>query len=112
MEAIYRFALYFLMGGCTTLAASYLNETGKGGAAAMVASLPVFFLLTSLIAYYASGPQTAIDYARGMVLANVPWLVAVVVFGFGIHQGYHPLVTAAFSVILYLLIMSAAAGLI
>src|SRR5574343_1799062 len=99
MEAIYRFALYFLLGGCTTLAASYLNESGKGGAAAMVASLPVFFILTALIAYYASGPQTAIDYARGMVLANVPWLVAVVVFGFGIHQGYHPIATAALSVI-------------
>jgi hypothetical protein len=112
VEAIYRFALYFVLGGCTTLAASYLNESGKGGAAAMVASLPVFFVLTALIAYYASGPQTAIDYSKGMVLANVPWLVAVVMFGFGIHQGYHPLITAAFAVILYLLIMAATAGLV
>jgi hypothetical protein len=112
MEAIYRFALYFFLGGITTLAASYLNETGKGGAAAMVASLPIFFVMTALIAYYASGPQTAIDYSKGMVLANVPWLVAVVMFGFGIHQGYHPIGSAVLAVVLYVLIMAATAGLV
>jgi hypothetical protein len=112
MEQLYRFALYFVMGGCTTLAASYLNESGKGGAAALVASLPIFFLMTALIAYYASGPSVAVDYAKGMVFANVPWLVAVVIFGFGIHQGYHPLLTAGLALVMYLLIMFATSGLV
>lgn len=112
MEQLYRFALYFLLGGLTTLGASYMNECGKGGAAAMVASLPIFFLMTALIAYYTSGATVAVDYARGMIIANVPWLVAVAMFGFGIHSGWHPLVCAAMAAVLYLLIMGVAGGLI
>ena len=112
MEQLYRYILYFVFGGSTLLATSYLNEGGRGGMAAMVASLPLFFLSTALIAYYASGPAVAVEYAKGMVLANVPWLVAVVVFGWGIHQGYHPLVTAGLAMVLYLLIMGATAGLV
>ncbi len=107
-----RYALYFVMGGCTTLAASYLNESGKGGAAAMVASLPIFFVMTALIAYYSSGPSVAVDYAKGMVFANIPWLVAVVIFGFGIHQGYNPILTSVLAVAIYLLIMFAVSGLV
>jgi hypothetical protein len=112
MDQLCRYILYFIFGGSTLLATSYLNESGKGGMAAMVASLPLFFLSTALIAYYSAGPTVAVDYARGMVLANVPWLVAVVMFGFGIHQGYHPLITAGLAMAMYLLIMFATSGLV
>ena len=78
----------------------------------LVLLLNIFFLTTALIAYYASGPSVAIDYAKGMVLANVPWLVAVIMFGFGIHQGYHPVVTAVLAMAMYLLIMFATSGLV
>lgn len=94
------------------LATSYINESGKGGVAAMVASLPIFFLMTALIAYYASGPQVAVDYSKGMIIANIPWLVAVLFFGFGIHLGYHPLLTALLAISMYILIMLATSGLI
>lgn len=112
MDAVYRYALYFIFGGATLLATSYINESGKGGMAAMVASLPLFFLSTALIAYYTSGPSVAVDYAKGMVLANVPWLVAVIMFGWGIHQGHNPLITAGLAMVMYLLIMFATSGLV
>ena len=112
MDQLYRYALYFVFGGTIMLATSYINESGKGGMAALVASLPLFFLTTALVAYYTSGPTVAVNYAKGMVIANVPWLVAVLMFGFGIHQGYHPLLTAALAMITYLLIMFATAGLV
>jgi hypothetical protein len=112
MEQLYRFALYFIVGGFTTLGASYFNESGRGGTAALVASLPIFFLMTALIAYYTSGPNVAVDYAKGMILSNVPWLVAVVIFGYGIHESYNPILVTIVSMAMYLLIMFATSELV
>lgn len=112
MEQLYRFALYFLLGGCTTLAASYMNESGKGGMAAMVASLPIFFLLTAMVAYYTAGPSVAFDYARGMIVSNVPWLAAVVVFGSVVYHGYHPVFAILGTIATYVIIMAAVADML
>lgn len=112
MEQLVRFALYFLLGGCTTLAASYINETGRGGMAAMVASLPIFFLLTAMVAYYTAGPAVAFDYARGMVFSNIGWLAAVVVFGTAIYHGYHPVFAILGTIATYIVLTIAVADMV
>jgi hypothetical protein len=104
MESYVRFALYFLVGGFTTLGASYLNESGKGGLAAIVASFPLFFLLTAMIAYYAGGPATAIQYSKGMIITNIPWLVAVLLFAYSMIREWHPAVAVVLSVTAYTII--------
>lgn len=112
MEQLVRFGLYFLLGGCTTLAVSYISETGRGGVAAMVASLPIFFLVTAMVAYYTAGPETAFAYARGMIITNVPWLAGVVVFGTTVYHGYHPAFAILGTIATYLLLMAAVADMV
>jgi hypothetical protein len=102
MEQLYRYALYFVLSGGITVAVSYLNESGKGGMAAMVASIPIFFILTAMVAYYTAGPSVAVDFSRSMVIANIGWLASVVVFGAAVHQGYHPAVAVTGTVVTYL----------
>ena len=112
MEQFIRFGLYFLLGGCTMLATSYINETGRGGLAAMVASLPIFFLVTAMVAYLTAGPETAFTYARGMVFANIGWLAAVVVFGTVIYHGYHPVFAILGTIATYVLLTAAVADMV
>jgi hypothetical protein len=87
MEAILRYAGYFLVSGFVCVATCYFNERGSGGLAGLVAAFPLFFLMTGLIAYYTGGPATAFDYTKSMIISNVPWLAAVAVFGYGVHTG-------------------------
>jgi hypothetical protein len=54
-------------------------EDGKGGIASLVASLPFVLLINTLIAYYASGPITAIEFVKGMCIINILWLAAAIV---------------------------------
>ena len=94
MDAILRYAGYFMLSGSLCMVTCYINEQGRGGLAGLVAAFPLFFLVTGLIAYYTAGPTTAFDYARSMIISNVPWLAAVAVFAFGIQNGWNTALTS------------------
>ena len=112
MDQLIRFFLYFLLGGSMMMATSYINETGRGGLAAMIASLPIFFLTTAMVAYLTAGPETAFTYSRGMVIANVPWLAAVIVFGTTIYHEYHPGLALLGAISAYVLLSLAVADMV
>lgn len=94
------------------LMVSYVNESGRGGMAAMVASLPIFFLVTAMVAYYTGGPTVAFDYARGMVYSNIPWLAGVIIFGTTVYHGYHPAFAIIGTVATYLIFVTAVSDMV
>jgi hypothetical protein len=89
MDALLRYAGYFIMSGCLTVVVCSINERGNGGLAGLVAAFPIFFLLTGLIAYFTAGPATAFDYSRSMIISNVPWLAAVAVFAYAVQSNWN-----------------------
>lgn len=104
MESYVRYALYFILSGLITVIISYINESGKGGLAAVVASFPIFFLLTAMIAYYSGGPDLAIQYSKGMIYANIGWLAAVLVFAYCMIREWNPAIACTLAIIAYLIL--------
>ncbi len=78
-----RLAVYFLLGGTTTVLTIYLASIGRGATAAFIATLPVLTVFTFILIYTESGKDTVIDYARGLIIFTPPWLcyVATVILG-------------------------------
>lgn len=78
-----RLAVYFLLGGTTTVLTIYLASIGRGTTAAFIATLPVLTVFTFILIYTESGKDTVIDYARGLIIFTPPWLcyVATVILG-------------------------------
>jgi hypothetical protein len=102
MDAMVRYALYFMMGGILMAGTGFINEAGKGGVASLVASLPIVLLINTLIAYYTSGPTTAFDFVKGMCIINIPWLAAAIVLAYGIHCSWNVMATSVAMMATYL----------
>jgi hypothetical protein len=112
MEMLLRYLLYFIGGGFLVVGTSYINEQGNGGLAGIVAAFPLFFLVTGLIAYYTSGPDTAYAYSRSMIISNVPWLAAVAVFAYAVQNQWNMAVASAATLSTYIVIAYALAGMV
>lgn len=78
-----RLAVYFLIGGTTTVLTIYLARLGQGTTAAFIATLPVLTVFTFLLIYAEGGKDVVLDYARGLIIFAFPWLcyVATVILG-------------------------------
>jgi len=112
MDALIRYTLYFLIGGILMLGTGYFNESGKGGFASLVASLPLVLLANTLIAYYATGPTVAFEFVRGMCISNIPWLAAAIVLAYGIYHGWNPVVYSLAMMGTYIVLAKAGACMV
>jgi uncharacterized membrane protein (GlpM family) len=63
-----QYLIYFLIGGTVVAAVAYLGSRGDSALAALVASLPVLFLLNVFVMYRAGGMNGSLTYAKGVVL--------------------------------------------
>jgi len=72
------YILYFLVGGTLVSAVAYVGSHADGKTAALVAGLPVLFIINMLLLYQHGGVSAGLSYARG-ALMYVPVFVACVV---------------------------------
>ena len=63
-----QYLIYFLIGGTVVAAVAYLGSRGDSALAALVASLPVLFLLNVFVMYRAGGMNGSLTYAKGVVM--------------------------------------------
>lgn len=112
METLLRPVIYFVVSGTVCTIVCNLNEQGRPGIAGLVASFPVLFVLTSTLAYLNGGPQVAFEYARTMIISNVPWLAAVAVFAHIVHSGYNIVFAVISSLMMYTVIALAVKDLV
>jgi len=63
-----QYIIYFLIGGTVVAAVAYLGSRGDSALAALVASLPVLFLLNVFVMYRVGGINGSLTYAKGVVL--------------------------------------------
>ena len=63
-----QYFIYFLIGGTVVTVVAYIGSRSNGFLAALVASLPILFLLNVLLMYRNGGVTTSLDYARGSLL--------------------------------------------
>jgi uncharacterized membrane protein (GlpM family) len=63
-----QYFIYFLIGGTVVTVVAYIGSRSNGFLAALVASLPILFLLNVLLMYRNGGVTTSLDYVRGSLL--------------------------------------------
>jgi len=63
-----QYFLYFLIGGTVVTVVAYIGSRSNGFLAALVASLPILFLLNVLLMYRNGGVTISLDYVRGSLL--------------------------------------------
>ena len=63
-----QYLIYFLIGGTVVAAVAYLGSRGDSALAALVASLPVLFLLNVFVMYRVGGMNGSLTYAKSVVL--------------------------------------------
>ena len=63
-----QYFIYFLIGGTVVTVVAYIGSRSNGFLAALVASLPILFLLNVLLIYRNGGVTTSLDYVRGSLL--------------------------------------------
>ena len=63
-----QYFVYFLIGGTVVTVVAYIGSRSNGFLAALVASLPILFLLNVLLMYRNGGVTTSLDYVRGSLL--------------------------------------------
>jgi len=71
------YILYFLIGGTLVSAVAYVGNHADGRTAALVAGLPVLFIINMLLLYQHGGVSAGLSYARG-ALMYVPVFVGCV----------------------------------
>lgn len=65
---MWQYFVYFLVGGTVVTMVAYIGSRFNGFLAALVASLPILFLLNVLLMYRNGGVTTSLDYVRGSLL--------------------------------------------
>jgi len=63
-----QYLIYFLAGGTVVALVAYVGSRGNGMLAALVASLPVLFLLNVLLMYRNGGVASSLEYVKGSLL--------------------------------------------
>jgi len=63
-----QYVIYFLAGGTVAALVAYIGSRGNGILAALVASLPVLFLLNVLLMYRNGGVAASITFVKGALL--------------------------------------------
>ena len=71
--------LYFIIGGVIISAVTYFGSHGKSQVAAFVAFFPSTSLITVCTIYLASGTQSAVSYAKSMLILLPPWLLYILI---------------------------------
>jgi len=65
---VLQYFIYFLVGGTVVAVVAYVGTHGNGLLAALVASLPVLFLVNILLLHHNGGMAASITYAKGALL--------------------------------------------
>jgi uncharacterized membrane protein (GlpM family) len=63
-----QYLIYFLVGGTVVALVAYIANRGDSILAALVASLPILFLINVLLTYRNGGVDASIIYAKGSLL--------------------------------------------
>ena len=63
-----QYFVYFLIGGTVVTVVAYIGSRSNGFLAALVASLPILFLLNVLLMYRNGGVVTSLEYVKGSLL--------------------------------------------
>lgn len=63
-----QYVIYFLAGGTVVALVAYIGSRGNGFLAALVASVPVLFLLNVLLIYRIGGVVSSVTYVKGSLL--------------------------------------------
>ncbi len=71
------FILYFILGGAIVSTVTFIGSQGKGLLAAFVATFPTITVLTFLLIYNRVGQLATINYAKGLLLMTIPWIIYV-----------------------------------
>lgn len=73
----FKYFLYFLFGGITTSAVTYLANNSKGLLAAFIGTLPIVTASTFLLIYFNTGQDAVLTYAKGLSIMILPWLIFI-----------------------------------
>ena len=71
------FLFYFLLGGTIVSLVTLIGSQGKGLLAAFVATFPTTTILTFALIYNKSGQIPTVNYAKGLLLMTLPWIIYV-----------------------------------
>jgi uncharacterized membrane protein (GlpM family) len=70
--------LYFVLGGAIISAVTYFGSQSRGMLAAFITFLPTVSVISLCTIYLASGTQSAISYAKSMLVLLPPWFIYVI----------------------------------
>lgn len=71
------FILYFILGGTIVSLVTFIGSQGKGLLAAFVATFPTMTVLTFSLVYHKAGYGATANYAKGLLLMTIPWILYV-----------------------------------
>jgi uncharacterized membrane protein (GlpM family) len=69
--------VYFLVGGTVVTLVTYFGSHAKGTLAAFIALFPAITVVTLCTVYWRGGPDSALSYAKGLVILLPAWLLYI-----------------------------------
>jgi uncharacterized membrane protein (GlpM family) len=100
MGELWKYGLYFLIGGLVVSLSTYLGTKGEGFLAALASTFPAITGVTFVLIYTNGGNDATLTYAKNLLWFVPPWLAYVGVMIVGLDRlGFWP--TMAGSLALY-----------
>ncbi len=102
LEVWMKYLLYFIIGGGITVGTTMVADRGSGTLAAIVATLPLFTVVTALCIYYSTaGVGVTTDFFGGMIKFTPAWLMSVAAFWWVSQMGLNIWYGAAVCLVVY-----------
>jgi hypothetical protein len=91
MTDLWKYGLYFLIGGVVVSLSTYLGAKGEGFLAALASTFPAITGVTFILIYLNGGNAATLTYAKNLLWFVPPWLAYVGVIIVGLERlGFWP----------------------
>jgi hypothetical protein len=101
MGELWKYGLYFVIGGLVVSLSTYLGAKGEGFLAALSSTFPAITGLTFVLIYVNGGNEPTLTYAKNLLWFVPPWLAYVGFIIMSLNRlGFWPAMLGSF--VLYL----------
>ncbi len=91
MADVWKYGLYFLIGGLVVTLSTYLGTKGEGFLAALASTFPAITGVTFILIYMNGGNEATLTYAKNLLWFVPPWLAYVGFIILGLNRlGFWP----------------------
>lgn len=91
MSDLWKYGLYFLIGGLVVTLSTYLGAKGEGFLAALASTFPAITGVTFILIYVNGGNEATLTYAKNLLWFVPPWLAYVGFIILGLNRlGFWP----------------------